>query len=122
MSGILPKETHICRNLKKSFLFGPGYVYEEILGIKFRISASSFFQVNTKAAELLYSKSRDWASENVPKNTILLDLCCGTGTIGQVMASHFDRVVGIDIVEAAIRDAQENAQRNGTVPTFTEIK
>jgi tRNA/tmRNA/rRNA uracil-C5-methylase (TrmA/RlmC/RlmD family) len=86
-----------------------------MLGISFRISASSFFQVNTKTAELLYSKAREWASENVPKNTLLLDLCCGTGTIGQVMSSHFDKVIGIDIIEAAIHDAQENAQRNGNI-------
>ncbi|ORZ01756.1 S-adenosyl-L-methionine-dependent methyltransferase [Syncephalastrum racemosum] len=92
-------------------LVGDGYIHEELLGLKFRISASSFFQVNTEAAEVLYSKCAEWC--NVGKKTTLLDVCCGTGTIGLTMASHVDKVAGIDMVPEAIEDAHLNAKLNG---------
>lgn len=92
-------------------LLGDGYIHEELLGLKFRISASSFFQVNTEAAEVLYSKCAEWC--NVGKKTTLLDVCCGTGTIGLTMAPHVDKVIGIDMVPEAIEDAHLNAKLNG---------
>lgn len=93
-------------------LTGDGYVYEEILGCRFRISSSAFFQVNTPATELLYSKCAEWSNINESKKTTLLDLCCGTGTIGITMATKVDRVVGIEMIPEAIVDAKANALMN----------
>lgn len=91
-------------------LTGDGYVYEELLGCKFRISSNAFFQVNTPATELLYSQCAEWCNTN--KKTTLLDLCCGTGTIGITMAKSVDRVVGIEMIPEAIVDAKANALQN----------
>lgn len=95
-------------------LLGSGIVQQELLGIKFSISPTSFFQVNTGVAELMYQYVRDQCSTTSEKSlpNLLFDLCCGTGTIGQLMASAFDRVIGIDIVESAILDARNNAEAN----------
>ncbi|KAI8346865.1 S-adenosyl-L-methionine-dependent methyltransferase [Choanephora cucurbitarum] len=93
-------------------LTGDGYVYEELLGCRFRLSASAFFQVNTPATEILYSKCAEWCSIDATKKTTLLDLCCGTGTIGITMAKSVDRVVGIELVPEAIVDAKANAKLN----------
>ncbi|CAO3637772.1 unnamed protein product [Cunninghamella blakesleeana] len=94
-------------------LFGDGYIHEEILGCTFRISSNAFFQVNTPACELLYSKCAEWCNIDKTKKTTLLDLCCGTGTIGIVNAHAVDRVIGIEMVPEAIVDAKANAERNG---------
>ncbi|KAI8074398.1 S-adenosyl-L-methionine-dependent methyltransferase [Gongronella butleri] len=94
-------------------LHGDGYVYEELLGNRFRLSSSSFFQVNTPACEVLYGKCAEWCNLDKTKRTTLLDLCCGTGTIGITMAKSVDKVIGVDIVPQAIVDARENAERNG---------
>ncbi|KAI8352892.1 S-adenosyl-L-methionine-dependent methyltransferase, partial [Blakeslea trispora] len=98
---------------KTEILIGDGYVHEEILGCKFRISSSAFFQVNTPATELLYAKCAEWCNFKQEKKTTLLDLCCGTGTIGIIMAKSVDRVIGIEVVPEAIVDAQANASING---------
>ncbi|KAJ3384998.1 tRNA methyltransferase 2 [Entophlyctis sp. JEL0112] len=122
-------------------LFGEGVIYEEILELKsFRISPTSFFQVNTEATKGLYSCIRDWVAnpllskeategpkigsdsvipENVHversnheslKNIVILDLCCGTGTIGLTLAPKVKKVVGIEMVKEAIQDAEFNAR------------
>ena len=80
--------------------------------IRFRISSSAFFQVNTPAAEVLYSKCAEWCNINKDKKTTLLDLCCGTGTIGITMAGAVDKVIGIEMVPEAIEDAKRNAALN----------
>ncbi|KAI7884838.1 S-adenosyl-L-methionine-dependent methyltransferase [Lichtheimia hyalospora FSU 10163] len=93
-------------------LLGDGYVYEELLGCRFRLSSSAFFQVNTPATELLYTKCAEWCNISKSKKTTLLDLCCGTGTIGITMARTVDRVIGIEMISDAIVDAQVNAEMN----------
>ena len=76
----------------------------------------SFFQTNPKSAEKLYSKVISYAldKKETIDNTVVLDLFCGTGTIGQILASKSDnaKIVGVDIVESAIENARENAMRN----------
>ncbi|RDD46510.1 tRNA (uracil-5-)-methyltransferase-like protein A [Trichoplax sp. H2] len=89
---------------------GSKYLYEDILGMKFRISPSSFFQGNTLAAEVLYRNIRDWCPTKA--TTVVLDICCGTGTIGILMAKNVNRVIGIEMVEDAIEDARVNAELN----------
>ena len=65
---------------------------------------NSFFQVNTCAAEVLYRLAGEWASPT--GNSLLLDICCGTGTIGLTLASRVKKVIGVDIVSAAVKDAK----------------
>lgn len=92
-------------------LYGQDYFMEEILGLKFKISAFSFFQTNSFGAERLYSVVRDFAGST--KDKIIFDLYCGTGTIAQIMADVSKKVIGIEIVEEAVKAAKENAKLNG---------
>lgn len=101
-----------------NIILGPGYVHEILLGIKFRISPTAFFQINTPATNKLYSTIRDWCNldsgaADSQTNTVLLDMCCGTGTIGLTMANKVKKVIGVEIVEQAIEDAKNNAEING---------
>lgn len=89
-----------------------------MLGFKFRISADAFFQVNLAAAEVLYSTVRDLC---VPHHSVqgertkagaLLDVCCGTGAIGITSSPRVDRIIGIELIEQAVEDAQHNAALN----------
>lgn len=94
-------------------LLGDRKIVETILGLKFEISMQSFFQTNPKCAELLYAKTISY-TEMLPKpDGVVMDLFCGTGTITQLLAGKgTGNVIGVDIVESAIADAQENAKRN----------
>ncbi|CAM1363860.1 23S rRNA (Uracil-5-)-methyltransferase RumA [Tenacibaculum soleae] len=95
---------------------GKDKIVEELLGLNFEISMKSFFQTNPKSAEKLYTKVIDYALENKEAidNTVVMDLFCGTGTIGQILASRSEnaKIVGVDIVASAIEDAKKNAKRN----------
>lgn len=99
-----------------SLIYGEDKIVEELLGLNFEISMKSFFQTNPKCAEKLYSKVVDYALEKQETidNSVVLDLFCGTGTIGQIIASKANnaKIVGVDIVASAIEDAKENAKRN----------
>ncbi|NBV10499.1 MAG: DNA polymerase I, partial [Chitinophagia bacterium] len=95
--------------------FGDLKVVEKLSDLFFEISMESFFQTNPKSAELLYNKALDYVfEENSLDDKIVLDLFCGTGTIGQILAKRSNNVqiVGVDIVEEAIIDARKNAERN----------
>ncbi len=103
-------------------LYGQEYFYEELLGLKFRISTFSFFQTNSLGAEVLYDTVRDyvkWADEKSgeaeggQKGRIVFDLYSGTGTIAQLMAPVAKKVIGVEIVEEAVVAAGENAKLNG---------
>ncbi|XP_054885784.1 tRNA (uracil-5-)-methyltransferase homolog B isoform X2 [Poeciliopsis prolifica] len=96
-------------------LHGQPYLYEEVLGFKFRISADAFFQVNQAAAQVLYNTVRDLCVPEAAQSktgSTLLDVCCGTGTIGIISSPRVDRVIGVEIVEQAVRDAAHNAALN----------
>lgn len=92
-------------------LHGPGHIEEVVLGRTLRISPYSFFQTNTRGAELLYGLIRGLVSEIRPAN--LLDLYCGGGGIGLCLADLCGRVMGVDVVESAVEDARCNARANG---------
>lgn len=97
-------------------LYGKPVVIEKLLGLDFEISMESFFQTNPKCAEKLYTKALDYVvEENLTSDDVVMDLFCGTGTIGQILASKIDgvKIVGVDIVEEAIEDAKRNAATNG---------
>ena len=92
-------------------LYGQEYVYEELLGLKFKISIFSFFQTNSLGAEVLYSKAREYVGET--KEKLIFDLYSGTGTIAQILAPVAKKVVGVEIVEEAVEAAKVNAELNG---------
>lgn len=92
-------------------IYGSKYITDCILGMRFRISAASFFQINTKAAEILYQMAVDMGKVN--ENTTVLDICCGTGTIGLSFAKHCKEVLGVEIIQEAVDDAKFNAETNG---------
>lgn len=92
-------------------LYGQDFFYEELLGLRFKISPFSFFQTNSLGAEVLYGVVREYVGDT--KNKVVFDLYSGTGTIAQVLAPVADRVVGVEIVEEAVEAARENAVSNG---------
>ncbi|MBS5945052.1 MAG: 23S rRNA (uracil(1939)-C(5))-methyltransferase RlmD, partial [Peptoniphilus harei] len=92
-------------------LHGRDHIYEELLGLRFKISPFSFFQTNTLGAEKLYSMAREFVGDY--KDKVLYDLYSGTGTIGQVLSQKARKVYGIEIVEEAVKAARENAKLNG---------
>uniref|UniRef100_A0A665X2U6 tRNA (uracil(54)-C(5))-methyltransferase n=1 Tax=Echeneis naucrates TaxID=173247 RepID=A0A665X2U6_ECHNA len=90
---------------------GKNCIHEELLGLKFRISPHSFFQVNTGGAEVLYSAVGEWAQ--LDQDSTVLDVCCGTGTIGISLAKRVKKVIGIEMCQEAVEDAKVNAKLNG---------
>lgn len=102
-------------NGKWELLYGQPVVIERLLGLEFEISMESFFQTNPASAERLYNKALDYVFE-VPhkEGDVVMDLFCGTGTIGQLASKRSPgvHIIGVDIVEEAIQDADRNARRN----------
>ena len=92
-------------------LYGADYFYEELLGLRFRISPFSFFQTNSLGAEVLYETARDYIAD-ASNGKIVYDLYSGTGTIAQILAPVAKKVIGVEIVEEAVEAARENAKRN----------
>ena len=104
-------------------LYGKDYFYEELLGLKFKISVFSFFQTNSLGAEVLYEKVREYIGDlggsreeegtESRKGKVVFDLFSGTGTIAQLMAPAAGKVIGVEIVEEAVEAARRNAELNG---------
>ena len=92
-------------------IYGDGYITDILCGVKIKLSPLSFYQVNRSGAELLYKKAAEYASPT-PDQTIL-DLYCGTGTIGLSIAGSVKALVGVEIIPEAIEDAKVNAKLNG---------
>ncbi|MCI9077057.1 MAG: 23S rRNA (uracil(1939)-C(5))-methyltransferase RlmD, partial [Dorea sp.] len=92
-------------------LYGKSYFYEELLGLKFKITPFSFFQTNSLGAEILYEKAREYIGDT--KDKVIFDLYSGTGTIAQILAPVAKKVTGVEIVEEAVEAARENAKLNG---------
>ncbi|CAH2048726.1 unnamed protein product, partial [Iphiclides podalirius] len=96
---------------KPVHLMGSTHIIDVILGRQFRISPEAFFQVNTAGAEIMYQKAIELSQAS--SESTLLDICCGTGTIGLCFAKHCGRVLGLELVAEAVRDARSNAELNG---------
>ena len=94
-------------------LYGQEYFYEELLGLKFKISTFSFFQTNSYSAEVLYRTARDYVGDLGGSDKTVFDLYSGTGTIAQLMAPAAGKVIGVEIVEEAVEAAKKNAAANG---------
>lgn len=95
---------------------GRDFIYEEMEGLKFKISAKSFYQTNSKQAYNLYKFTRDFAG--LTGNEMVYDLYTGTGTIANFVARHCKKVVGVEYVEDAVKDARTNSKENGITNTY----
>ena len=107
--GVTGARGDVARTADMTLLWGPGTIDERLDDIRYRISAYSFFQTNTRGAERLYRLLANWAR---PLGGALVDLYCGSGGITLALARSFDRVVGIDTNREAITDAIFNAEQN----------
>lgn len=101
------------RNDGTKLLYGQEYITEELLGLKFNITPFSFFQTNSKGAEVLYSKVREFIIDELDKEMTVYDLYSGTGTIAQILAPCVKHVTGVEIIEEAVEAAKVNAAKNG---------
>lgn len=116
-AGILQIDNDSVADVVKSdathILYGQDFFYEELLGLKFRISTFSFFQTNSLGAQVLYQTVRDYIGNSVTADKVVYDLYSGTGTIAQLMAPVAKKVIGVEIVEEAVEAARQNAAENG---------
>lgn len=106
----------VVKNDRTTILYGQDFFYEELLGLKFKVSEFSFFQTNTYGAEVLYQTTREYIgdlSRESEKDKTVYDLYSGTGTIAQMMADVAKKVIGVEIVEEAVEAAKRNAAMNG---------
>jgi len=110
------KSTNVILSDKYELLWGKDYITDTLCGKQFRISASAFYQVNRKAAELLYNKAGELA--NLKDGDVLVDLYSGVGTVGMSIADKNTKLYGVEIVPEAIENAKINAEVNG----FTNAK
>lgn len=104
-------DTSLVLGEKEIVIYGPGYITDELMGLKFRISPKSFYQVNPRQTEKLYQTAIDLAGLS-GKETVL-DAYCGTGTIGLCAAKSAREVIGVELNPDAVRDARTNAKING---------
>ncbi|MBR4470806.1 MAG: 23S rRNA (uracil(1939)-C(5))-methyltransferase RlmD [Erysipelotrichaceae bacterium] len=95
---------------RNQILYGKGYITDELCGLKFRISANSFYQVNRYQTEVLYNTAIQ--SLDLKKDDILIDAYCGTGTIGLSCAEYVKKVIGVELVPSAVKDAETNRKIN----------
>ncbi|CAF2056760.1 unnamed protein product [Rotaria magnacalcarata] len=119
-AGSICKVTNIIFNVEKNkagneliqseLLLGDSYIVEKLFDFQFHVSAKAFFQANTQGAEVLYSLIKD--SMKLDNETVLLDICCGTGTIGITLSNSVKEVVGIEMIKDAVEDAKRNAKLN----------
>ena len=115
ISGILlninRKKTNLIMGEKNVLVYGKDYITDKIGNLEFKISPHSFYQINPVQTQKLYSLALESAGDIADK--IVFDLYCGTGTISLFMAQKAKKVIGVEIVEDAVKNARENAERNG---------
>lgn len=104
------ENTNVILGSKNRTAYGKDYITDILCGLEFKISPLSFYQVNSSQAEKLYTIAKNYA--DLKGDEVLLDLYCGTGTIGLTMADKCKSLVGVEIVEDAIKDAKKNAKIN----------
>ena len=96
---------------KEQVIYGKGHIEDELCGMTFRISPKSFYQVNSVQAERLYQKAIEYAG--LTGKEVVVDAYCGTGTIGMIASTQAKKVIGVELNGDAVRDARDNAKRNG---------
>ena len=95
---------------REKVLYGPGTIEDTLCSHRFRISPSSFYQINPVQTEVLYGKAVEFAA--LTGTETVLDAYCGIGTIGIIAAPHARRVLGVELNEEAVRDARHNISAN----------
>lgn len=105
------KRTNVILGRETRVLFGEAFIRDILAGVEVEISPLSFYQVNRRGAELLYRQAAELA--DLSPGDLLLDLYCGAGTIGLSMARQARELVGVEVVESAVRDARRNAAKSG---------
>jgi len=108
-----PDDTNVILGRETYTVYGSDTVTDTLCGLRFELSAPSFYQVNREQAERLYGIAKDYAA--LTGSEVLLDLYCGTGTIGLSMADQCRELIGVEIIPEAIENAKQNAARNGVV-------
>ena len=103
----------VVKSDRTDVLYGQEFFYEELLGLKFKISTFSFFQTNSHSAEVLYQTAREYVGDLGGSNKTVFDLYSGTGTITQLMAPVAGKVIGVEIVKEAVEAAKRSARENG---------
>ncbi len=101
----------VVQNDHTDILWGQDFFYEELMGLRFKITPFSFFQTNTLGAEVLYETVRNYIGDT--RGKVIFDLYSGTGTIAQILAPVAEQVVGVEIVAEAVAAARENTTMNG---------
>lgn len=109
--GVNTRKTNVILGERYRTLWGQDYLMDTLCGLQFKLSVPSFFQVNRPQAEVLYGLAGNFAA--LTGGETLLDLYCGTGTIGLTLAHKAREVIGVEVVAPAVADAVENARRNG---------
>ena len=104
------RKTSMVLGTRDIVLFGPGFIEDEICGMRFRISAQSFYQVNPVQAEKLYEKAVELAGLTGKER--IIDAYCGTGTIGLIASKSAAELVGVELNAEAVKDAVKNARKN----------
>lgn len=110
VQNINPSRSSVVLGRREKILYGPGFIVDKICGLKFKISAHSFYQVNPVQTEVLYKKAVEFAE--LKGYETILDAYCGVGTIGLIAASRVKKVIGVELVKSAVDDAKENAKSN----------
>lgn len=103
----------VIKSDRTDILYGQDSFYEELLGLRFKISTFSFFQTNSHSAEVLYETARSYVGDLGGRDKTVFDLYSGTGTIAQLMAPVSGKVIGVEIVEEAVEAARKSAAENG---------
>ena len=112
VQNIQPRQTSVVLGEREKVLFGPGSIFDELLGLRYKISARSFYQINPAQTERLYAKALSLAE--LKPGERLMDAYCGIGTIGLSAAADQNiEVLGVEINRDAVRDAIANARANG---------
>lgn len=109
MLNINKDKTNVILGNTCKLIYGREYITDILCSVKVRLSALSFYQVNRTMAEMLYKKAAGYAK---PCGKKILDLYCGTGTIGLSMADKAESIIGVEIIPEAIKDAKFNAENN----------
>jgi len=105
------RSTSMVLGKKEQVIYGKGYIEDVLCGKSFRISPQSFYQVNPVQTEVLYNKAMEYA--NLTGKERVVDAYCGTGTIGMIASDKAKEVIGVELSADAVKDARNNAKRNG---------
>lgn len=107
---INPQKNSMVLGKKETVLYGNGYITDTLCGHIFRISANSFYQVNSEQTEVLYKTAVEMAK--ITKEDTVIDAYCGIGTISLMAADYAGKVIGVEVNAQAVKDAKDNANRN----------